>query len=125
MWHDWETSWKDKNEFESHFESTYSELSAGERKGLKKHIKRFVDVAEDFMSQIGNGTFRTASKDYQEETVRSLQKLWIKACSVYFRDSDSSALFTRSQKNNNPASTQEIPMGPWAFRHGDVGKMLI
>ena len=34
-------AWKKKDELESHLENTYPDLSAGLRKGKKKHITRF------------------------------------------------------------------------------------
>lgn len=112
----WETSWKDKDKLESYLADIYKDLSSGQRKGKKKYIKRFVDEADDFMAQVGNGIFRSSSKEYQDETIQSLQEAWSKACAVYFDNKEGAAIFTRSSRNKNAQSVREIiPMGPWIF----------
>ena len=109
-------AWRNRESLANHLESTYVNLSIGERKRIKKNIKRFMDEVDDFIMQIGNETFHGSPKHYKEDTIKNLETLWIKACKAYFNNDDGKALYSRTQHNKNPKSTNAIiPFGPWVI----------
>ena len=88
----------------------------GERKGMKQHIIRFISEVDELLLQIGNKTFYSASKEYREDTIKTLDRFWKKACKIYFNNEEGKAVFARLIKNNNKNKTQScnavIPFGP-------------
>ena len=53
-------TWENVNE-------THDDVAARKRKGSKKHLKRFVDEADDVSPQIGNGTFNLTMKEFKDK----------------------------------------------------------
>ena len=112
-------TWKNKGKVEEHLDSVYKDASSGERKGMKQHMTRFVSEVDDLLLQIGNKSFYSASKDYRDETIKTLERFWIKACKIYFNNKEGKALFSRLQRDNDKNKTQScnqvIPFGPWVL----------
>ena len=112
-------TWKNKDELETHLAAVYKDASVEEREGMKQHIVRLVSEVDELLFQIGNKTFYTASKEYREDTIKTLEKFWMKACKIYFNNKEGKAVFSRLQKNNNKNKTQScnevIPFGPWVL----------
>lgn len=110
-------TWKSKEKLEQHLADVYKDASVGERKGLKQHVVRFVSEVDELLFQIGNKSFHTASKEYKDETIKTLEKFWIKACKVYFNNKDGKAVYSRLQRSKNKNKAQSInaiiPFGPW------------
>ena len=110
------SAWKKKDLLEAHLETTYTNLSVGERKGVKKNIKRFLDELDEFVMQIGNRTFYDTPKDYRDDTIRNLDDLWKKGCQAYFKNKEGKAVYSLTKANKNPkAMNAAIKFGPWVI----------
>ena len=109
----WIKKWKDKNAVETHLDAKYRTLGIGQRKGLKKPIRRFVEEAEEFMDQVGNESFFNAKEEYVKDTMISLADLWVKACNAYYRRTDGASWIKREDKDK--AAYEVITFGPWIF----------
>ena len=112
-------TWKNKDELETHLSAVYKNASVGERKGMKQHIARFVSEVDELLLQIGNKSFYSASKEYKDITIKTLERFWKKACIIYFNNEEGKAVFSRLQKNNNKnksvSCNEVIPFGPWVL----------
>ena len=108
--------WKDSKKTGEHLRSSHPNMSAGERKGLKKHSTRFVTEADEFDLSVGNEVFHNSSDDFRNLTIKTLAELWIKACTVFFANKEGKAVHTRKERNENTTPTNAvIPFGPWIF----------
>ena len=109
----WATIWKNKDGIESQLEARYKSLSVGQRKGLKKPIRRFVEEADEFMDQVGNGSFFGTKEEYKKETIKNLATLWFKACNAYYKRKDGAVSVKRADKDKS--IFEVIAFGPWLF----------
>ena len=107
----WTKKWKDESAVETQLERKCSASSVGQRKGIKKPIRIFVEAADECLGHVVNGSFFGAQNECKKEMIKSLASTWFEACNACYRGKDVAAWIKRKEKD--AAAYEVIAFGPW------------